>query len=84
MTEQAITVSRSIPASSSEIFNLLSNPDRHTEFPGQGQEAVPDGLRQRHADGAPLPAAGQLRIARQEDGLEVAEHRRERLGLVRC
>jgi len=36
MTEQAITVSRSIPASSSEIFNLLSNPDRHTEFDGSG------------------------------------------------
>lgn len=35
-TETTQTVSRVINASAADIFDLLSNPDRHTEFDGSG------------------------------------------------
>jgi uncharacterized protein YndB with AHSA1/START domain len=36
MTTTTQTVSRTINAPATEIFDLLSNPDRHTEFDGSG------------------------------------------------
>lgn len=34
--DSSLAVTRSIPASADAIFNLLTNPDRHTEFDGSG------------------------------------------------
>src|SRR5690242_15419153 len=36
MTNNAITVQREIPSSAKEIFDVLSNPHRHTELDGSG------------------------------------------------
>lgn len=36
MNENALSVNRSIPASSAAIFDVLSNPDRHSQFDGSG------------------------------------------------
>lgn len=36
MTSTSLTASRSIHASAADIFDLLTNPDRHAEFDGSG------------------------------------------------
>lgn len=36
MNENKLSVNRSIPASSAAIFDVLSNPDRHSQFDGSG------------------------------------------------
>lgn len=35
-TFEVVSVSREIPAAPADIFNLLSNPERHQEFDGSG------------------------------------------------
>jgi uncharacterized protein YndB with AHSA1/START domain len=36
MSDKSITVSRTIDASTSEVFNVLTNPERHAELDGSG------------------------------------------------